>query len=149
MRSLVRARLLREYPYAENTAHLLGYVARINEQELQEIDVSNYRGTSHIGKNGVEKTYESALHGAVGYEQIEINAAGRRVRGRARGGGRRGPPQGAHAPQTPRFPRASRRRRAWTSACTRRRPSMPSKRLRRSRVTGASSTLLSSQRARG
>ncbi|MBA1330161.1 hypothetical protein QQ73_02890, partial [Candidatus Endoriftia persephone str. Guaymas] len=55
----VKAKLLRDYPLGEHTAHLLGYVGRINQQELQLIDTSNYSGTSHIGKNGVEKTYES------------------------------------------------------------------------------------------
>jgi penicillin-binding protein 2 len=76
----VKARLLREYPHAENTAHLLGYVARINERELQEINASNYSGTTHIGKNGVEKTYEGQLHGQVGLQQVEVNAKGRVLR---------------------------------------------------------------------
>lgn len=76
----VKAKLLREYPFKDMTAHLLGYVARISEKELQEIDVSNYSGTSHIGKNGVEKTYEQLLHGNVGLQQVEVNAKGRVLR---------------------------------------------------------------------
>ncbi|MEN8168289.1 MAG: penicillin-binding protein 2 [Pseudomonadota bacterium] len=76
----VKATLLREYPHKENTAHLLGYVARINQQELQRIDTSNYSGTSHIGKNGVEQTYEDLLHGQVGLQQVEVNAKGRVLR---------------------------------------------------------------------
>ena len=76
----IKAQLLRHYPHDIKTTHVLGYVGRISQRDLDQIDASNYAGTSHIGKNGVEKTYESALHGAVGYEQIEINAAGRRVR---------------------------------------------------------------------
>ncbi len=73
----IEARLLRDYPLAEQTAHVLGYVGRIDEQELQQIDVSNYSGTSHIGKNGVEKSYEERLHGKVGLERVEVNAKGR------------------------------------------------------------------------
>jgi penicillin-binding protein 2 len=76
----IKAQLLRHYPHDVKTTHVLGYVGRISQRDIEQIDVSNYAGTSHIGKNGVERTYESALHGAVGLEQIEVNAAGRRVR---------------------------------------------------------------------
>lgn len=76
----VKATLLRDYPQAMKTAHLLGYVGRINESELDYIDVSNYSGTSYIGKNGVEKSYESLLHGQVGLQQVEVNAKGRVLR---------------------------------------------------------------------
>ncbi|MCU7859384.1 MAG: penicillin-binding protein 2, partial [Candidatus Thiodiazotropha sp. (ex Lucinoma kastoroae)] len=76
----VKAALLRDYPQHMKTTHLLGYVGRINEQELQFIDTSNYSGTSFIGKNGVEKSYESLLHGKVGLQQVEVNAKGRVLR---------------------------------------------------------------------
>ncbi|RDH91875.1 MAG: penicillin-binding protein 2 [endosymbiont of Seepiophila jonesi] len=76
----VQAKLLRDYPLQEQTAHVLGYVGRINKQELQQIDASNYSGTTHIGKNGVEKTYENQLHGSVGLQQVEVNAKGRVLR---------------------------------------------------------------------
>jgi penicillin-binding protein 2 len=76
----VKASLLRDYPQGFKIAHLLGYVGRINEQELQIIDTSNYRGTNFIGKNGVEKSYESLLHGKVGLQQVEVNAKGRVLR---------------------------------------------------------------------
>jgi penicillin-binding protein 2 len=76
----VKATLLRDYPQGVETAHLLGYVGRINEQELQLIDTSNYSGTNFIGKNGVEKSYESMLHGQVGLQQVEVNAKGRVLR---------------------------------------------------------------------
>ena len=76
----VQAKLLRDYPLGELTAHVVGYVGRINEQELQEIDNSDYSGTTHIGKTGVEKTYEEVLHGRVGLQQVEVNARGRVIR---------------------------------------------------------------------
>jgi penicillin-binding protein 2 len=76
----VRATLLRDYPQGLETAHLLGYVGRINEKELQFIDTSNYSGTNFIGKNGVEKSYENMLHGRVGLQQVEVNAKGRVLR---------------------------------------------------------------------
>jgi penicillin-binding protein 2 len=76
----IRAKLLRDYPLGPTTAHVLGYVGRISEKELQEIDTSNYSGTSHIGKIGVEKSYEDVLHGQVGLQQVEVNALGRSIR---------------------------------------------------------------------
>ncbi len=76
----VEARLSRHYPQGEKAAHVLGYVGRISERDLQEIDQSEYAGTSYIGKIGVEKTYETTLHGRVGLQQVEVNALGRVVR---------------------------------------------------------------------
>ena len=76
----IQAKLLRDYPLKEQTAHVLGYVGRISEKELQEIDPSNYSGTAYIGKNGIEKTYEEHLHGQVGLQHVEVNALGRVIR---------------------------------------------------------------------
>lgn len=76
----IQAKLLRDYPLKGVTSHVLGYVGRINERELQEIDTSNYSGTAYIGKSGVEKAYESVLHGQVGLQRIETNVVGRIIR---------------------------------------------------------------------
>jgi penicillin-binding protein 2 len=76
----VKAKLLRAYPQKDKTSHLVGYVARINEQELKQIDTSNYSGTNYIGKVEVEKAYEDLLHGRVGMQQVEVNATGRVLR---------------------------------------------------------------------
>ncbi len=76
----VVARPHRHYPFAEETSHAIGYVARIAETDLPNIDKTNYVGTSHIGKSGVEKTYEKLLHGRVGYQQVEVNNKGRIIR---------------------------------------------------------------------
>ncbi|HHJ16254.1 MAG TPA: penicillin-binding protein 2 [Gammaproteobacteria bacterium] len=74
------AGLSRHYPHGPLTAHALGYVGRIDERDLQRIDGSDYSGTTHIGKVGIEKTYEDLLHGSVGYRQVETNAEGRVLR---------------------------------------------------------------------
>ncbi len=76
----INAELLRTYPLGKETAHVLGYVGRINEKELETLNVSNYSGTSHIGKIGVEKFYEERLHGEVGMRRVEVNALGRTIR---------------------------------------------------------------------
>jgi penicillin-binding protein 2 len=76
----VVARLHRRYPMGADTAHAIGYVARISEADLPNLDASNYVGTTHTGKLGVEKAYEDLLHGRVGYRQVEVNAQGRIIR---------------------------------------------------------------------
>ena len=76
----IGARLTRNYPLGELGVHLVGYVGRINKRELDRIDHANYRGTSHVGKTGVEASYEEWLHGKVGYQRVETNAQGRILR---------------------------------------------------------------------
>ncbi|MCW8831463.1 MAG: penicillin-binding protein 2, partial [Gammaproteobacteria bacterium] len=73
----ISARLTRHYPQGESAVHAVGYVGRINQKELEKIDQGNYRGTSHIGKTGLEKFYEDELHGTVGHQNVEVNAEGR------------------------------------------------------------------------
>lgn len=73
----IHADLTRYYPEGVHTAHVVGYVGRINEQEVARINVSNYAGTTHIGKVGVEKAHEGWLHGRIGYEEAVVNARGR------------------------------------------------------------------------
>ncbi|EMP57430.1 peptidoglycan glycosyltransferase [Marinobacter santoriniensis NKSG1] len=76
----VKAELVRYYPHSVLTSHVLGYVGRINREELQNIDAVNYAGTNYIGKSGIEKFYEKTLHGKVGYQHVETNARGRILR---------------------------------------------------------------------
>jgi len=80
----VQARLFRQYPQGEVAAHVIGYIGRINSAEAQAIeggdDSANYSGTDHIGKEGLEKSYERLLHGHTGYEQVERSAGGRAIR---------------------------------------------------------------------
>ncbi len=80
----IKARLFREYPYIEDTSHLLGYIGRINQQEIDELDnadlATNYLGSDYIGKTGIEQRYEKEMHGVTGFEQVEVDAGGRAVR---------------------------------------------------------------------
>ncbi len=72
--------LTRFYPQGSAMAHIVGYVGRLDEKDLARVDESNYLGTTHIGKTGIESRYENWLHGSAGFEQVEVNAAGRVVR---------------------------------------------------------------------
>ena len=80
----IKARLFRNYPLGEVGSHLIGYIGRINEAEKERIDDSddeaNYRGTEHMGKLGIEQSYEAELHGTTGFEEVEISAGGHAVR---------------------------------------------------------------------
>jgi penicillin-binding protein 2 len=80
----VQARLFRQYPLGETASHVLGYIGRINQSEAKVIeasdDAANYNGTDHIGKEGLEKSYEHQLHGQTGYEEVERSAGGRAIR---------------------------------------------------------------------
>jgi penicillin-binding protein 2 len=73
----IQEALARYYPFGEASAHAIGYVGSISAADLERIDRSNYAGTSHIGKTGIERAYEDRLHGQVGYQQIVVNAQGR------------------------------------------------------------------------
>jgi penicillin-binding protein 2 len=76
----INARLTRNYPQGAHAVHALGYVGRIDERDLGEVDGIEYAGTTHIGKLGLEKFYEHELHGAVGVQHVEVNANGRTLR---------------------------------------------------------------------
>ncbi|MNU72663.1 Stage V sporulation protein D [compost metagenome] len=82
----IRARLFRTYPHGEVGAHVIGYIGRINQREKtamddwEEDERANYRGTDYIGKVGIEQSYEKALHGQTGVEQMETSAGGHAVR---------------------------------------------------------------------
>src|SRR3990170_2104571 len=80
----IKARLFRDYPFGEKTAHLIGYIGRINETDEALLEegglAANYRGSDYIGKTGLEQSYENDLHGTTGIEQVEVDAGGRAVR---------------------------------------------------------------------
>ncbi len=72
--------LTRAYPLGEEFAHLVGYVGRIDAADATRLDERRYAGTTHIGKSGIERQYESELHGEPGYEQVEVNVDKRPLR---------------------------------------------------------------------
>ncbi|MBI5450449.1 MAG: penicillin-binding protein 2 [Gammaproteobacteria bacterium] len=73
----VEAQLIRHYPFGGLASHTVGYVSRLDEEDLKVLDAPNYRATRFIGKAGIEKFYEGVLHGTTGYNHAETNAAGR------------------------------------------------------------------------
>lgn len=76
----IKASLMRHYPQGQYIAHMLGYIGRINESERASLDKENYAVTEYMGKIGIERFYETQLHGEVGYEYVETNARGKVLR---------------------------------------------------------------------
>ncbi|HET7831879.1 MAG TPA: penicillin-binding protein 2 [Gallionella sp.] len=80
----IKARLFRDYPFGEKTAHLIGYIGRINQADADDLEANdqaaNYLGSDYIGKTGLEQSYETELHGTTGVEQVEVDSGGRAVR---------------------------------------------------------------------
>ncbi len=82
----VKPRLTRYYPLGVSSVHATGYVGAISEEDKKTLNIDDYAGTTLTGKSGVEKAYESELHGTAGLQQLLVNAQGRSVEriGRAR-----------------------------------------------------------------
>ncbi|MDZ4141839.1 MAG: penicillin-binding protein 2 [Methylotenera sp.] len=80
----IKSRLYRHYPLGKLGAHIVGYIGRINDKDLLSLEqdgvLSNYKGSDHVGKSGIEQFYESRLHGTTGFQQVETDADGRAVR---------------------------------------------------------------------
>jgi penicillin-binding protein 2 len=80
----IKARLFRQYPFGEVASHVIGYIGRINDKDIERIDgwdeTANYKGSDYIGKVGIELSYERELHGTTGVEEVEVDAGGRAVR---------------------------------------------------------------------
>jgi len=80
----VEARLSRHYPFGDLFTHALGYIGRINSNDLSRLEESdqlaNYAATRDIGKIGLERYYETELHGTMGFQEVEVNNRGRLIR---------------------------------------------------------------------
>jgi penicillin-binding protein 2 len=80
----IKSRLFRHYPLGKLGSHMVGYIGRINDKDIENLKedgvYSNYKGSDHIGKSGLEQYYEQQLHGVTGFQQVEIDADGRAVR---------------------------------------------------------------------
>ncbi len=72
--------LQRHYPYGDALAHVVGYVGRIDQRDLERLDPDRYRAATHVGKTGIERHFEARLHGYPGLERVETNAQGRVLR---------------------------------------------------------------------
>jgi penicillin-binding protein 2 len=68
------------YPYGELFAHVVGYVGRLDVDDLRSWATASTPRSRHIGKSGLERRYEDQLRGEIGYENVEQNVEGRVLR---------------------------------------------------------------------
>jgi len=80
----IQASLKRYYPFGDAFTHVLGYIAKINNRDLEKIEARGerirYQGTHYIGKLGIERYYEDILHGQPGQRQVEVDSWGKVIR---------------------------------------------------------------------
>lgn len=80
----IKARLFRHYPNMEVASHVVGYIGRISDSDVEQLrkdgTAANYSASDYIGKVGLEQRYEKQLRGITGYEHVETDASGRPVR---------------------------------------------------------------------
>lgn len=77
---IMKARPLRHYLYENLFSHLIGYLGEISEKELISGRYPNNNPGDLVGRSGVERKWQSFLHGMQGGEQVEVDAAGRQIR---------------------------------------------------------------------
>ena len=74
----IKQRFIRDYPQGKSSAHLIGFINRINDKDINFLEkenlVNRYLGSTHIGKSGIEKFYENLIHGSPGFKEIEVDA---------------------------------------------------------------------------
>jgi penicillin-binding protein 2 len=81
----------RVYPFGGITSHILGYVATPNEKDVEnDTDPLLKQPGFRIGKNGLERQYDTPLRGSAGESQLEVNSFGRVIRELARQEGQPG-----------------------------------------------------------
>lgn len=71
---------LRQYPYKESLAHVLGYIGQVSKDDLKEGHFASYESTDWLGKEGIERMYEEHLRGVNGKQLVEVDALGGEVR---------------------------------------------------------------------
>ncbi|MDO4300185.1 MAG: penicillin-binding transpeptidase domain-containing protein [Clostridia bacterium] len=69
----------REYPYGKYFSHILGYIGSITDEELNKNSNRDYSLNDVIGKDGIEKAYETDLRGTNGSQYVEVDSSGRRI----------------------------------------------------------------------
>ena len=76
----IKVEPLRSYVYKDFASHILGYVGEVSKGELMASKFGRYEQGDMIGKNGLEKIYESNLKGKKGFKEIEVDASGRELK---------------------------------------------------------------------
>jgi len=71
---------LRQYPYKDILAHVVGYIGQISKDELNDSRFMDYKGGDLVGKMGIERSYEHKLKGIDEKQLIEVDSLGKGIR---------------------------------------------------------------------
>ena len=77
---MIKVRPQRHYFYGDLAAHVVGYLGEINESQLKSGKFPNNKSGDLVGKTGIEWRWQTSLNGDRGGEQVEVDAAGRRIK---------------------------------------------------------------------
>ena len=77
---IIQSEPKRRYPFGEVTAHFVGYVGEVTEEELRSDAFPGARAGTLAGRHGIERQYDHVLRGKDGFKFIEVDALGRTVR---------------------------------------------------------------------
>ena len=76
----IQAGLIRNYPFGKDTTAILGYLGEVNREELPTLKKEGLRSGDLVGRNGIEKMFDSLLRGERGGTQVEVDAHGHQLR---------------------------------------------------------------------
>jgi penicillin-binding protein 2 len=76
---MIQIKPQRYYLYKELAAHLIGYLGEISEAQLASGNYPDNKQGDLIGQAGVERVWQKNLNGVRGGEEVEVDAAGRRL----------------------------------------------------------------------
>ena len=71
---------IRNYTHKNFASHVLGYLGEVSKSELKISKFSRYELGDMVGKNGLEKIYESQLRGKKGFKEVEVDVSGRELK---------------------------------------------------------------------
>ena len=76
----IKVQPLRSYVHKDFASHILGYLGEVSKSELKTDIFGRYEQGDMIGKNGLEKIYESDLRGKKGFKEVEVDVSGRELK---------------------------------------------------------------------
>lgn len=76
----IKVEPIRNYVHKDFASHVLGYLGEVSKSELKTSKFSRYEPGDMVGKNGLEKIYESQLRGKKGFKEVEVDVSGRELK---------------------------------------------------------------------
>jgi len=75
----IKVEPIRNYAHKDFASHVLGYLGEVSKNELKTAKFGRYEPGDMVGKNGLERIYESELRGKKGFKEVEVDVSGREL----------------------------------------------------------------------